>query len=243
MSKAVLHHLRWDLKMVFRIAVAEGLVAKNPAELLYATGGTTRERHVMTKEELTKVLTTFALRERLILKLTGIAGMRPGEVYALQWNDQTPDGLRITRRVYRGKLDTPKSNLSVRVVALGPSIVADLKTWRSLQRDLSPNAWVFPSENGKTPLSPSNHWRRHLRKPLVKMGLGWVSFQVLRRTCSSLLNDEGGADPKVTSQQLGHSVDVDTNVYWRAAVRRQTDAVTALDNAVNQPMESSGVLQ
>jgi len=73
------------------------------------------------------------------------------------------------------------------------------------------------------------------------MGFDWVNFQVLRRTCGSLLNDEG-ADPRTVSQQLGHSVDVDTNVYWKAAVRRQTDAVAALDKSVN-PMESSGVLQ
>ena len=66
-----------------------------------------------------------------------------------------------------------------------------------------------------------------------------VSFQVLRRTCSSLLNDDG-ADPRTVSQQLGHSVDVDTNAYWKAAVQRQADAINTLDKAVS-PMESSGV--
>jgi integrase len=242
MSKAVLHHLRWDLKMLFRIALAEGLIGKNPAELLYPTGGTQRERHVMTKEELTQVLTTFDLRERLILKLTGIAGMRPGEAYALQWADHTNDGLRITRRIYRSIIDTPKSSLSVRLVTLGPSTRTDLETWRSLQRNTSPNAWVFPSETGKTPLSPSNHWRRHLRPTLLTMGLGWVSFQVLRRTCSSLLNDLG-ADGKLVSQQLGHTLDVNQNVYTKVGLDRQIAAVTMLDQAVNQPMESSGVLQ
>jgi len=30
-----LFNLRGDLKMLFRVAVAEGLVEKNPAELLY----------------------------------------------------------------------------------------------------------------------------------------------------------------------------------------------------------------
>jgi len=37
------------------------------------------------------------------------------------------------------------------------------------------------------------------------------------------------------SQQLGHSVDVDTNVYWKAAVQRQADAINTLDQAISQP--------
>jgi len=110
MSKAVLQHLRWDLKALFRIGVAEGLLPKNPAELLYAIGGTERERKTMTKEDLKHVISNFDLRERLILKLTGIAGMRPGEVYALQWKDENSDGFRITRRIYRRNLDTPKND-------------------------------------------------------------------------------------------------------------------------------------
>lgn len=241
MSKAVLQHLRWDLKTIFRIAVAEGLLTKNPAELLYATGGTTHERKTMTKEELTHVINDFDLRERLILKLTGIAGMRPGEAYALQWSDQSADGFRVTRRVYRGKLDTPKSAVGVRLVALGPSIQRDLKEWRALRRDLAPNAWVFPSENGTTPLSPSNHWRRSIRPVLLQRGLGWVNFQVLRRTCSSLLNDMG-VDGKLVSQQLGHTLDVNQTVYTTVGLDRQIAAVALLDQAIN-PMESSGVLQ
>jgi integrase len=234
MSAAVLKHLRWDLRMLCRIGVAEGLIERNPAELLYATGGTMHERHVMTKETLATVINTFGLRERLIIKLSGTSGMRPGEVYALKFDDETKEGFRITRRVYRGKINTPKSNLGVRLVAIGPSARKDLEEWKQLQQDVSPNAWIFPSENGKTPLSPSNHWRRHIRPVLIKIGLGNVSFQVLRRTCSSLLNDDG-ADPRTVSQQLGHSVDVDTNVYWKAAVQRQADAINTLDQAISQP--------
>ena len=30
-----LHHLRWDLKQIFDMAVAEDLIRKNPAELMF----------------------------------------------------------------------------------------------------------------------------------------------------------------------------------------------------------------
>ena len=74
------------------------------------------------------------------------------------------------------------------------------------------------------------------------MRLGWVSFQVLRRTCSRLLNDLG-ADGKLVSQQLGDTLDVNENVYTKVGLDRQIAAVTMLDEAVDQLMESSGVLQ
>jgi integrase len=61
------------------------------------------------------------------------------------------------------------------------------------------------------------------------VGLGWVNFQVLRRSCSSLMNDEG-IDPKVISDQLGHTLDVGLNVYTRVALERQLEAVNKLDS-------------
>jgi integrase len=192
----------------------------------------------MTKEELNQVINHFALRERLILKLTGIAGMRPGEVYAVKWGDQSKDGFRITRPIYRGKLDSPESSMSVRLAALGPSITTDLNAWRSLQRDIAPNAWVFPSEKGTTPLNPSNHWRRTFLEPLDTMGFKWVNYQVLRRRCSSLLNDLG-IDGKLVSQQLGHTLDSQPR-HLHQSRARTTKRSSRPARSSNQP---NGVLQ
>jgi len=55
------------------------------------------------------------------------------------------------------------------------------------------------------------------------------------------LNDLG-IDGKLVSQQLGHTLDVNQNVYTKVGLDRQTAAVALLDQAIN-PMESSGVLQ
>ncbi len=58
-----------------------------------------------------------------------------------------------------------------------------------------------------------NCWRRWIAPRLKRVGLEWVNFQVMRRTHSSLMR-ELKVDPKTVADQLGHSVDVNLNVYW-----------------------------
>lgn len=48
-------------------------------------------------------------------------------------------------------------------------------------------------------------------------GLACVNFQVMRRTHASLMR-ELKVDPKIVADQLGHSVDVDLNVYTKTAL-------------------------
>jgi len=46
--------------------------------------------------------------ERLIFRLATIEGMRPGEILGLQIADFLGQSLRVSRRIYRGTVDTPK---------------------------------------------------------------------------------------------------------------------------------------
>jgi integrase len=67
-----------------------------------------------------------------------------------------------------------------------------------------------------TPLSKDNWWWRIMRPALKNVGLEWANFQVMRRTHSSLMK-ELKADPKLVADQLGHTVDVNLNVYTPVA--------------------------
>ena len=46
----------------------------------------------------------------------------------------------------------------------------------------------------------------------AKIGLGWVTFQVMRRTNASL-GHKRGVDPKVAADQRGHGLGVSMDVY------------------------------
>jgi len=95
----------------------------------------------------------------------------------------------------------------------------------------APDAWVFPSETLKTPLGRDNCWRRHFKPKLEEIGLGWVNLHVFRRTHSSLLRDLG-IEAKVRADQMGHTVDVNENVYTKTSLERRREAVNALESAL-----------
>ena len=61
-------------------------------------------------------------RERLIAKLAVLAGMRPGEIFALTWGRMAAKHADIRQRVYRRKLDTPKTDNSYRKAALSEGL-------------------------------------------------------------------------------------------------------------------------
>jgi integrase len=83
----------------------------------------------------------------------------------------------------------------------------------------------------KTPLAKDNCWRRHIQPKLSTVGLAWVNFQVMRRTHSSLLNGLG-VQGKLVADQLGHSLDVNQNVYTQSTVEVRKQAVDLLERAM-----------
>jgi site-specific recombinase XerD len=67
LSFSVVDHLRWDLKQIFDMTVAEGYLRKNPALLLFTPRECRRvATRVMTLEEVRQLLSLLDARERLI---------------------------------------------------------------------------------------------------------------------------------------------------------------------------------
>ena len=87
-SFSVVDHLRWDLRQIFEMGVSEGLIDRNPAKLLFTPSeAKVGEQKAMTLEAEVKAMLSMVLdlRERLVVQLAIIAGMRPGEILGLTW--------------------------------------------------------------------------------------------------------------------------------------------------------------
>ncbi len=188
-------------------------------------------KRIMTIDEVRTALSVVGIRERLIVKLAILGGMRPGEIVALKWNALNEKLAEVKQRLYRGEIDTPKTVHSLRTVALPDGVGEDVQAWKMISQNTSADAWVFPSEKLLTPVGKDNVWRRHIAPHLKAVGLEWVTFQVMRRTHSSLMN-ELKIDPKTVADQLGHTVDVNQNVCTLASLPRRIEAVNALESAV-----------
>jgi integrase len=232
LSFSTVDHLRWDLKQMFYVAMAEDIVVKNPTLLLSTPKECAGPEHLtMTLEEVKKACGISSLRERLIIKLAVLAGMRPGEIFGLRRGHLEETSLNVRQRVYRGDIDTPKTKKSAREVGLSDGLREDLAAWLAALPDTGPDGWLFPSETLKTPLAKDNVWRRQIGPKLEAIGLGWVNFQVLRRSHATLMRARN-VDAKIVSDQLGHSLDVNLNVYTQTTVESRIEAVQQLESAL-----------
>ncbi|MBZ5673936.1 MAG: tyrosine-type recombinase/integrase [Acidobacteriia bacterium] len=230
LSQSVVGHLRWFLNAIFKLAVSEGIVPFNPAAELIVPKKCRpgRESQVLASEQVEAYFSALELRELVAARLALIEGMRPGEFLARKWPDMHPEVICIPTRVYRGEFDTPK-NGKARESAMSDG------TWRALlelrKTALDPNGFVFASEAGDTPISRDNLWRRYMKPALDKVGLGWATFQVLRRTNASL-SHKAGVDPKVSADQRGHGLGVSMEHYTQSDSKQKREAVRKLESAL-----------
>jgi site-specific recombinase XerC len=77
LSYSVVAHLRWDPRQILRMAVAEGYLARNPAELLFVPRDARKPAHVhLNLDQVRLFFSVLDLRERVIGGLAILAGMR-----------------------------------------------------------------------------------------------------------------------------------------------------------------------
>jgi integrase len=97
-------HLRWDFRQMFEMAIAEGIVKRNPAALLFTPRECSKPEHrTMTVNEIKRAFGVLDLRERLIFKLAVLAGLRPGEIFGLRRTRLKEKTADIQEGIYRGK--------------------------------------------------------------------------------------------------------------------------------------------
>jgi integrase len=189
----------------------------------------------MSKDEVRNALSVLDLRERLMFRMAVFDGMRPGEIFAVQLGKLRPNSVVVDVRLYGSSdIDRPKGRKgkdTSRTVALSPGTIVDLNLWSLYVGGSQPSAYLFCSETGSTPLRPNNHWKRKIRPRLNQIGLGWVNFQVLRRTNASL-SRKAKVDDKVSADQRGHGLGVSLGVYAISDLDQKIEAVTKLESAV-----------
>jgi integrase len=233
LSRSMVAHLRWDLRAVFKLALAEGHTERDPTAALYVPkAAAVAPTRALTGKEVELYIKALELRESVITHIAIFAGMRPGEILSLQRRHLSSDCRKavIEQRLYRGDIDTPKTKTSRRIAAIPPVTAGLLKRWMEFV-GAKPEAWVFASENPKKPMWRDNIWYRYMKPRLEPLGFGWANFQALRRTHASL-GHEAGIDPKVAADQRGHGIGVAIDVYTKAALAKRAEAAERLEKAV-----------
>lgn len=161
--------------------------------------------------------------ERCALLLAGgDAGLRQGELVALQWGDVdlVARVLTVRRSSWRGIVGTPKSGRD-RKIPLTERLRAAMKAHRHLRSDL-----VFCHEDG-SPFTQSAI-EAALRYACKRSGLRSIGSHVLRHTFCSHLAMRGAA-PKAVQELAGHSTLTMTMRYMHLAPTALREAIGLLD--------------
>jgi len=233
LSYSMVQHLRFDLKAIFRLAVAEGMLSVNPTLSLYKPQGLEKPTgRAMTGAQVAIAVDAVEFREKVILGLAIFGGFRPGEIFGLQRKHVANDAsaIGVQQRVYRGELDDPKTDSSIRTAAVPPKTAALLRHWLEMAVPSDPEAFVFAGETGK-PLWRDGVLTDHIKPKLKPYVLEWVDFQVMRRTHASL-SHEAGIDPKVQADQRGHGLGVAMEVYTKTTTEARAEAARQLEESV-----------
>lgn len=143
-------------------AVKSDLLDRNPFHDLSERTKGRADQAPPTEEQMILLLDAcsalgdHAPQMRALLKFASYTGMRPGELFALEWSDIDFDANRVQvcRRVYKQTLDLPKSN-KARTIALTPPAKDALLELGMLEGGL-----VFRSKQGRRLSQPtlSQYW-------------------------------------------------------------------------------------
>jgi len=170
-----------------------------------------------------------------------VLGLRPGELFALRWNDKESNSLRIDSSISEGIEVETKTEGSDAAVWLPVSIETELEFWRGTAKNASPDAFIFPTTAG-TAVNTSNFLFRVLKEAGKKVHIGGVNHQMLRRTCSTYMGQI--TTVKDVQAHLRHSSPKTTLEHYIKSVPESVRvAVESLDHLLKKVPASDGQKQ
>ena len=206
LSPATVRIVMAPVRALFATALEEGLLRSSPAAGLRLGAGSGRgdpsdTRRALDEDQLARLIEETPERWRLLVRFLAQTGLRVGEVIALRWADIDLGTRRVSvrRRLYRGRLDAPKSSYGVRQVPISNRLSQDLWRYAAARADSDP---VFTGPAGG-PLR-SEYVLRSIVKPAAeRAGVPWAGVHTLRHTCASILF-RSGWNAKQVQVVLGH---------------------------------------
>jgi len=256
-SRSVVVNVRAYIKAVLDEALEQGFLSKNPARRLEIPRTRKSSKRTLTVEEIAELLGHMNGRDRLIVRMFLVLGLRPGELFALRRSDMTQNSLlRIDESVSPlSGIVEPKTDASCAAVWVPRSLAVELSFWMDTMPDQRSEAFLFPSRRG-TPFAPNNFLKRVLKKAaertraalraegreLPEGFLAGINHQVLRRSCATLMQRSGTV--KDIQAHLRHArPDITAEVYIQEIPASVRAAVESLDRMLcgSQRSRTGGV--
>jgi integrase len=237
--------IRDVMSSILGSAVTYGLLVKNPVEGVRLSPGKKGKR-IKPYIDPAKLFALLALIPEPYATMVYVAvftGLRASELIGLKWKHVHADSITIEERYCRGEWGTPKSEASNATIAVNSSVIErmhwlktvtiEVKAGTAVRRYAAvkatgPNDLVFGSVVKGVPMRDNNILCRFIKPAARKLGMGWVNWQVLRRSHATWLK-LAGADVKDAQAQMRHSrVTTTLEIYQQFVPESQRRVVNKL---------------
>jgi len=228
------------LNTIYRTAVADGLVARNPCQVRGAGVEHPAERPVATVAEVGALADAMPPRLRAAVLLAAWCGLRRGELLALRRRDlgvlqRSVDVRQAAEYLADGTVGykSPKTAAGRRRVAIPANIVSDLAAHMASSVEEDRDALVFTGAKGG-PLRP-NVLAKHWSAATETVGLAGFHFHDLRHT-SNTWAAATGASTRELMARMGHASPVAAIGYQHATADRDRVIADALAGLAATPV-------
>lgn len=213
--------IRDVMSSILTSSVTYGLLVKNPMERVRLSPGK-RGKRVKLFIDPSKFAALLALIPEPYATMVFVAvytGLRASEVIGLKWRCVHEDAITIEERYCRGEWGIPKSQASNATIPVNRGVIerihwiktvtVEVKAGTAVRRysavkATGPDDIVFASVAKGVPMRDNNILIRFIKPAARKLGMGWVNWQVLRRSHATWLKMVG-ADVKDAQAQMRHS--------------------------------------
>jgi integrase len=246
LAPKTVRNLHGVLTKAFRDAIRWGRLQRNPCDAADPPKGKSPEMKAWSGDQLRTFSRSVAThRWSGIWSLMATTGMRRGEVLGLRWSDVDLEAATVTIRSTRVRFgttittSTPKTAKGNRTIALGPTVLAGLKAWRSTQnadRLLMGAGWMNTADlvvtiadgSAPNPEAFSNVFgdlAKAAELPIIRL------HDVRHSYATAAL--AAGVPVKVVSQRLGHAdVGVTLKIYAHVMPGDDEDAASRAESLI-----------
>ena len=229
LARSTCAKIRNVMSVLFNHGLRHELLDRNPVQWVRQSAKRKRIPAFLEIEEVQMLLSALDVRERTMVLLDVVTGLRASELFGPKWTDIdfVRNEIRVTRSIVLQVVGPCKTEASQKPVPLDPLLARTLRTWRAHTKYKAASDWVFasPYSKGRKPYWYQSLMRNRIREAARGVGIakkmGWHTF---RHTCATLLR-ASGADIKVAQELLRHaSCRVTLDTYTQAITEHKRAA-------------------
>ena len=246
LTKTTLQHIKSMLSGVFTHAKNEGAYdGINPIKDAQIPSKARRagETYAYDLNQIVRILDALPALPKAVVATAAFAGLREGELAGLEWRDYDGLELNVSRSIWRGIVNAPKTPASAAPVPVIPELARILKEYRASVGGDAASGVMFHLGGGER-LDLDKLAQRVIRPVIEKdLGLPWHGLHAFRRGIASNLFVLG-ADEKVVQRILRHSkVQVTKERYIKSFPPDVWRAMDKLQLAIEAKRERPAIAQ